>query len=156
MHKIPANRIVNASIPGAARPDGAELVRNISFAATATEQALHAIVELDPRDPVAYVRLGRLYHLQGRLDEAYAAYRLAWALRPREAAILYEIGTVLADAGDREQAKVALLDALELDPDRFEARARLARLYFEERDHETATRVLGDGIQRRYPEQGEN
>ncbi len=142
------NQTVDVKLARAYGQDGLELIRQGKFAAA--EKALIRATELDAQNPLSYIHLGRLYHLRGQLREAYDAYLHAWMLEPADSMTMFEIGTVLADLGDREQAKAAFHHALRLDSGRFEARAWLARLYSEELDYEMATRLLSEGAQHRY------
>lgn len=46
------------------------------------ERALHAAIERNPRNPVAYDLLGQLYREEGRFDEARDAYQSALRIDP--------------------------------------------------------------------------
>jgi Flp pilus assembly protein TadD len=144
----PEDEVLNRKLAHACALEGAELIRRSQFAVA--EATLQRAIELDSQNPLPYAQLGWLYHLQGRLSQAYGAYQQAWALEPTNPRTLFEMGTLLVDAGDREQARAAFHQALALDPDCFEARAWLARLYSEEHNYEMAVRLLHEGTQRRY------
>ena len=49
---------------------------------SAGEQAYRRAAEIAPRDPEAHLQLGHVFKLQGRLEEAVAAYALSDALMP--------------------------------------------------------------------------
>ncbi|MEO6435779.1 MAG: DUF6340 family protein [Tepidisphaeraceae bacterium] len=88
------------------------------------EQTYKAGVARDPDDSTCRVNYGLMLARQGRTDDATA--QLATTLTPAE--VQYNLGSVLEQAGKREEAKTRYRKALELDPKLGDARSRLAQL----------------------------
>lgn len=91
-------------------------------AAAAYERCL----QLRPDHREARINLGRLLHIEGRLEEAEKIYRGAIA---RDCDTLFNLGVVLEDLGRESDAITAYGEALSLDPNCADAHYNLARLY---------------------------
>ncbi len=72
-------------------------------------------IALDPKDPDAYINIGNVYKAKGEGDAAIAAYEKALRLTPIATAF-GNIGAVLIDRSQFEEALVMLDKALALDP----------------------------------------
>ena len=85
-------------------------------AATAFRKAIAQPLYATPE--LAYYNLGRvnLYHLSQQ-REAEEAFRAAIKLSPRFAAAYYELGVVLSLQGRKDEARLALRAARDLEPD---------------------------------------
>ncbi len=84
------------------------------------EQAKRLYQELlaqDPKNPVAYHRLGILAVRQGSLNEGLEHLERARTLAPNNAEVLADIGYTLYLQGRLEESAGALRNALNLDPD---------------------------------------
>lgn len=75
------------------------------------------------------VDLGHALHLRGNRDGAEYAYRLALSIEPACVVAAYNLGVVLQDSGDFEEAIETYTAALELDPKLADAHFNLAAIY---------------------------
>ena len=73
-------------------------------------------IEIDPRDPVAYFSIGRLYMMQGHHDDSIAALKTSLELNPNYAQAYYGLGFALVLAGELNEARENLLTAIKLSP----------------------------------------
>jgi Flp pilus assembly protein TadD len=81
------------------------------------EQAIASfqkVLQIDPNDVGANVNLGQLYSQQKKYPEAIAALRLAVAAEPYNATALYNLGTTLIRAGQREEGQKVIAQFQEL------------------------------------------
>jgi tetratricopeptide (TPR) repeat protein len=81
------------------------------------EQAIASfqkVLQIDPNDVGANVNLGQLYSQQRKYTEAIAALRLAVAAEPYNATALYNLGTTLIRAGQREEGQKVIAQFQEL------------------------------------------
>ena len=81
------------------------------------EQAIASfqkVLQIDPNDVGANVNLGQLYAQQKKYPEAIAALRLAVAAEPYNATALYNLGTTLIRAGQREEGQKVIAQFQEL------------------------------------------
>ncbi len=72
------------------------------------EEALSSfqrILKIDPRDVGANVQVGQIYAQQRKYPEAVAAFRAALAEEPYNGTALYNLGTALLRAGQREEGQ---------------------------------------------------
>ncbi|HEY9282837.1 MAG TPA: FG-GAP-like repeat-containing protein, partial [Pyrinomonadaceae bacterium] len=74
------------------------------------ESAAHfqRVLKVDPRDVGANVQLGQLYVQQRKFPEAVAALRTALAAEPYNGTALYNLGTALLRAGQRDEGQRAM------------------------------------------------
>jgi tetratricopeptide (TPR) repeat protein len=79
-------------------------------------EELQAALAASPNDYDVLMVLGDAHRLRMDLADAERCFRLAMAERPNEAAPRLGLGRLLAAAGRRDEALVALRQALELDP----------------------------------------
>ncbi|MEO7252540.1 MAG: tetratricopeptide repeat protein [Arenimonas sp.] len=95
---------------------------------------LRAWTAEDPKAGVAWYQIGRASALSGQfLDEGAAALQRYLTLphgknEPKKQHALYRLAQVDVRAGRKEQARVALNEALRIDPEYVEAKAELAKL----------------------------
>ncbi len=78
-----------------------------------------------------YGNIGAAYLRLGELDEAYKAYSYAFHLSPASAQSAYDLASYYLAKGDKDQAAVALMQTIVLDPNRQEARRQLTQLYLQ-------------------------
>jgi tetratricopeptide (TPR) repeat protein len=90
------------------------------------QAAYEAALTSDPRHLEARLNLGRLLHLEGRLDEAEAVYR---GSDGKEALLAYNLAVLLEDLGRESDAMASYREALGLDPQLADAHYNLALLY---------------------------
>ena len=77
-----------------------------------------------------------LQHRQaGNTDEAISQLEQSIALYDSLAQVYYAYGEILGEIGDRERAIEAFENALALNPEYYNAAARLAKLYYETEDY---------------------
>lgn len=84
-------------------------------AATEFQAAQQGAGEKDTNQPLFWAKLGEVYDLAGRNDEAINAYQQAVKLKP-DAGHYNNLGNVLAKAGKIDEAKEAYMKSAELDP----------------------------------------
>ncbi len=89
--------------------------------------------ELAPSRPGVQLYIGHIYAAQGALDEAIAAYRreLLKLEGPQKAETLVALGQALATAGQLEQAREALSQAIYYDAKYVEAYYYLGQVYLQ-------------------------
>jgi len=90
------------------------------------QAAYEAALASDPRHLEARLNLGRLLHLEGRLEEAEHVYREG---ESREALLAYNLAVLLEDLGRESEAMASYREALALDPQLADAHYNLALLY---------------------------
>lgn len=90
------------------------------------QAAYEAALASDPRHLEARLNLGRLLHLEGRLEEAESVYR---ASDSKEALLAYNLAVLLEDLGRDADAIASYREALALDPRLADAHYNLALLY---------------------------
>ncbi|RKX25876.1 MAG: hypothetical protein DRP46_11480 [Candidatus Zixiibacteriota bacterium] len=113
------------------------------------EKHLRQAIRIDPKAIQSRENLASFLFGSGRLREAAEIYEELAELKPDDADILLDLGTMYAQLGDLESAEVRMERALELDPDMPEAMNNLARMYLAngrrvERALELAQRLATD------------
>jgi tetratricopeptide (TPR) repeat protein len=90
-------------------------------------------VEIDPENTSSQNAVGTLYESMGRHDEALAAYRRAVtsqsAVGPIDPIPFYNLGRLLLEQNDAQDALPYLIQAVKTDPDSAEAHEQLAKAY---------------------------
>ncbi len=99
-----------------------------------------AILEGDPRSPLAHTMLARIHIVQGDLDKARSECERAIASNPRQAEARLLIAHIYHRRGLQAQAITAYREALALRSDFTEARLSLAYLYKELDSHREVIR----------------
>jgi Flp pilus assembly protein TadD len=116
------------------RPDAVPVRADLAMALLGAGQLDEAltgfseVLRLDPRSAQAHCGIGLVYQQLQRWGEAAAAFRATEALAPQNPVGPFNLGLVLAAAGDRDEARRALLRAAGLAPDDAEIRAALQAL----------------------------
>src|SRR4029079_14260946 len=72
------------------------------------------VLKFDPNDVGANVNLGQIYSQQRKYPEAISAFRIAVAAEPYNATALYNLGTTLIRAGQREEGQKVIAQFQEL------------------------------------------
>ena len=88
------------------------------------EAHVRRALSLSPGSADAWYLLGLLFERQGRLADALQPYRNSMQIRPR-AATAHNLGLVLDQLGEWQSAANAMEQALQLQPDLFEALGQL-------------------------------
>ncbi|MGH8121267.1 MAG: tetratricopeptide repeat protein [Rudaea sp.] len=88
------------------------------------EAHVRRALSLSPRSADAWYLLGLLFERQGRLADALQPYRTSMQIHPR-AATAHNLGLVLDQLGEWQSAARAMEQALQLQPDLFEALGQL-------------------------------
>jgi len=121
----------------ASYPNDLNTLGNLGMALSrtrATEKALEcfrAILRLKPDDALAHFRIGEVLEGQGMLPSALDEYRLATRFGPKDALYQYKHGMVALRQHSYEEARVALEQAVSLDPRFAVAHKALGVLFFE-------------------------
>jgi tetratricopeptide (TPR) repeat protein len=113
------------------------------------EQALREATGLDRHHIAAWIRLGDLLRLGGRLDEAQACLSEAIAIDEDSAAALFALGMVLRDRGKTGEAIERFEQALRLDPARAQALQQIGEILRYEDRIDEAERRFRDGLKTR-------
>ena len=90
---------------------------------------LQDAVRIDERNFYAWMLLGQVEYRRDRPYEAALGFDQARRLAPSQYEPLYNMGTVLEEAGKIREAIQAYEDALALEPDALDATENLARAY---------------------------
>jgi len=111
---------------------GDELIRRGEI--ELASQEYHKAIEKNPRKAEVYVRLGKIYDLQGKPAEAISTLTKAVELEPYKPENYYYLAVVHEEWAEEEndylrKAIIEYRKALELNPNFVEARFRLANLY---------------------------
>jgi tetratricopeptide (TPR) repeat protein len=101
--------------------------------------AYEACLKAEPQHLEARINLGRLLHIEGRLEEAEQVYRSADKSEPL---LVFNLAVLLEDLDREPEAIVAYREALALDPELADAHFNLARLYERARDPKASLRHL--------------
>lgn len=120
---------------------------------TQVEQAYQAAHE-HPRDAAAVGKLGMLFNLYHRPDEASACYQRAHQLEPRSFKWLYYLGSLQAKQGKHADAAQTLRAALRLNPDYLPARLKLGDSLFAAGRLDESNATYSEVI-RKWPEAAE-
>jgi predicted Zn-dependent protease len=80
------------------------------------EQGFSTVLEQEPGNVTAMLYLGRIYRVQGRMDEAAAVLSEASARAPRDPDAARELGHLFMDLRRPESAVPRFREAVELDP----------------------------------------
>jgi tetratricopeptide (TPR) repeat protein len=91
--------------------------------------ALEKVLQLDESSALALTQLGRIEMASGNYAKAAGYLRRAHVARPNDAGDAFEYGRALELSGDLAGARNVLLSSLKLNPDQFEARLALGRVY---------------------------
>lgn len=109
---------------------------------TSVGQILRKIVELDPNDLDAHLRLGRYYVLFNDLDEALKQVDAAEKLNARDASVLALRAAVQLKLNDPKGAVAAAERSLEIRPGNTEALVVMAAERSSQNDFEGALKIL--------------
>jgi choline-sulfatase len=91
--------------------------------------ALEKVLQLDESSTLALTHLGRMEMASGHYAKAASYLRRARDSHPKDAADAFEYGQALELSGNLSGARDALLASLKLNPQQFEARLALGRVY---------------------------
>jgi tetratricopeptide (TPR) repeat protein len=86
-------------------------------------------IVLNPQNDDAYIRLGWICQVQGKLSQDEDAFKKAIALNPQNADAYVELGWLYRDQGKLSQAEDSFKQAIERDPQNNRAYAALGVLY---------------------------
>lgn len=93
--------------------------------------AYRACLDIDPQFTEASINLGRLLHLDGRLDDAEQVYRSGSKTEPL---LAFNLAVLLEDLNREAEAITAYREALALDPQLADAHFNLTRLFEKAKD----------------------
>jgi arylsulfatase A-like enzyme/Flp pilus assembly protein TadD len=108
--------------------------------------ALEKALQLDESSALALTQLARLEMASGNYAKAAGLLRRAWVSRPNDTTNSLEYGRALELSGDLPAARDTLLATLKLNPDLFEARLALGRVYLALNDLKAATDQFEAGV----------
>jgi arylsulfatase A-like enzyme/Flp pilus assembly protein TadD len=100
--------------------------------------ALEKVLQLDENSALALTQLGRIEMASGNYAKAAGYLRRAHAASPNDATDAFEYARALELSGDLAGARDVLLASLKLNPDQFEARLALGRVYLDMNDSNAA------------------
>ncbi|MCE9634826.1 MAG: tetratricopeptide repeat protein [Planctomycetes bacterium] len=126
--------LLRTAIEGAPRRAAlrALLIQSLMHAgdAAVTEVAAREWTDVDAANADAWFELGRASYLQGKNDDAIAAFRRAELLKASRADIRSELGLALVAAGQLGKAEAKFRDAIDRQPDYADAWFRLGDVIF--------------------------
>jgi Tfp pilus assembly protein PilF len=95
-------------------------------------------IKLKPDEATYYASLGKMLRMEGpeRLDEATAALKKAWELKPQDAYVGLHLAYCEEGKGEYQEAQAVLEQVVQTQPDLQPARLALANTY--EHNHEEA------------------
>jgi tetratricopeptide (TPR) repeat protein len=102
------------------------------------------------QDDLLFFNLGMAYGDLNYMDDALAAFERAVMLDPDDAENYFGLGLTAQAAGQRQRAQKALINAVNVDPDHWEARILLARIYLDTGEF-TAARLHLDILRETIP-----
>ncbi len=103
-------------------------------------------IAMDPQFALAYRRLGYVYDVTGRLDEAFKNYQKAVALNPDDAIAQYDLGLAYYTRGDQDQARQHYQKAIDLDAHYSDAWHNLGIVYDNKGNKDEALRCYDQAI----------
>lgn len=106
------------------------------------QRAYERILEIDPRQPYVYQRLGVIADKQRRYVDAERHYAQAISLAPTDANIRSDLGYSLLMQGRMEEAEGVLQDALQIEPGHRKAMFNLGTMYAHAGDRDLALKVF--------------
>ena len=104
-------------------------------------ETLQSLMTIDPFSPFPYLELSRLYALRRQYRKAVEVLRFALE-RIDLPELHFELGKVLADMGNLEEAKEELSEACRQDFLNIEYRQKLAEIMVNDEDYEGALQVV--------------
>jgi protein O-mannosyl-transferase len=106
-------------------------------------------LEIDPRDATAHNNLGNILAQLGRVDEAIAEYQRTLTLTNDVESLVgihLNLGNALGEIGRREEAVFQYSQAVQLQPNNFQAQASLGIVLYFDKKLEAATDHLSKAI----------
>jgi len=85
--------------------------------------------DMTPENPMVHAMLGQVLHVQGRLNESVTSYRKSLALLKEQPQVLLNLGVVLNDLKQFEDAILVFAQVLDYQFDNLDAMSHLAYLY---------------------------
>ena len=134
-------RMVTAARPG-------EVIAWRHIARAREQQGLHTtgawtkVARLNPRDPTAWRSLGAAWVRRGAPSPAVVCFQQVLTLRPEDLDAQLQLGTLLIDTGELEEAESLLTAVLQQVPTSAQARTALARIRSWQRRPEEARRLV--------------
>lgn len=113
------------------------------------EGALKQYIEatgLDTNFAEAFNKIGDIYTIWGKFEEALAAYEKAYQIKPRNENILFDLATCLLRIGTIEDSKNLLLRLQEIDPSYPGVFLRLGENYYFMKDYNQSESFLKKAI----------
>ncbi|NNC83284.1 MAG: tetratricopeptide repeat protein [Flavobacteriales bacterium] len=98
----------------------------------AAEQAIYDGVEAYPSDQGLLIDMVNIYLGKGEMDKALDYLNRTLAQDPENHELQYNVGAVLDNTGNKEEARAAYKKAIELEPSYFDANYNLGASYFNE------------------------
>ncbi len=127
---------------------GGYLIRGALTASKSAEPAGYVVEDLeqdvaeDPNDPEAILALGYAYQIDGRYEDALAAYDSVLAIDPENSGALFNSGVVLMETDRPKEGEAALWKVLESHPDHALAAKALGEYYISKEQFKSALVAL--------------
>ncbi len=80
-------------------------------------EELYAVRQLDPRNPIVMLYIGRVFFAQGKTEQAINEYRNAISIVPDYAFAQYHLGLALMKLSRLKEARAAFKEAARISPD---------------------------------------
>lgn len=104
-------------------------------------------IKLDPKNDVAYAKLGALHDANGRKDKALANYEKAIEINPEYSTLYATLGIAYADAGEVAKAESALQRSDAAGVDNIDSRFLRGVLYYKQNRNEEALAAFDKALE---------
>lgn len=102
-------------------------------------------INIDREDPWPHLILGFIYESEGEKNKAKAGYETAYNLRPKkvvDATGYFRLSLLSYYSGRIDESIKQLLEAIKLNPSRYDFCQNLGRIYFEKKNYKEAEKYL--------------
>jgi hypothetical protein len=96
------------------------------------------LLQINPQDSEAHMKLGSAFFSQGRTDQALAHLRAAIQLRPDHSEAHYQLGTIYLRQNSLDQARREFETVVRLKPDDYQAHGSLGFIFLQQKNLEQA------------------
>jgi len=110
------------------------------------QMLVKSAVDLTPENPLVHAMMGQVLHVQNQLKESADSYRKSLALLKEQPLVLLNLGVVLNDLKQFEDAILVFGQVLDYQSDNLDAMSHLAYLYERSYMLDQATEIVKKGL----------